>query len=163
MVVSTAGPALQPDIAYTPDYDKYAARAKRREQSGKLDKSLPHGFPQKLESDLVWDGKDLASKFDWAYRLTEHDLKEVDTAVKHFKGLNRPLGHLNPDTFPLPTLHATLRDISRELHSGHGFKVVQGLPVDDYTRQVHVVIYAGLSSHVPLFGVAKTTLGRGRA
>lgn len=58
------------------------------------------------------------------------------------------MGHLNPHTFPLPSLHNTLRDISRELHSGHGFKVVQGVPVDNYTTEDQVIIYAGLSSHV---------------
>ncbi|KAF4970368.1 hypothetical protein FZEAL_10060 [Fusarium zealandicum] len=148
MAAAATGPALQPDIAYTPNYESYSARVKRRQEAANLDTSLPPGFPSKLESDLVWDGKDLASKFDWSYRLTDHDINEINAAVKHFKSLNKPLGHVNPDTFPLPTLHATLRDISREIHLGRGFKVVQGLPVDNYTREENVMIYSGLASHV---------------
>lgn len=86
MAAATTSVASQPDIAYTPDYDKYVDRARRREKSGELDTSLPPGFPQKLESDLVWDGQNLASRFDWTYRLTDHDLEEIDAAVQHFKG-----------------------------------------------------------------------------
>jgi hypothetical protein len=62
--------------------------------------------------------------------------------------LNKPLGFVGPDTFPLPTLHPVFRDISRELHKGHGFKVLRGLPVDKHTREENVLIYAGVSSHI---------------
>ena len=48
----------------------------------------------------------------------------------------------------MPTLHSALRDISKELHFGHGFKVVRGLPVERHSREDNIIIYAGLSSHV---------------
>lgn len=41
-----------------------------------------------------------------------------------------------------------MRDISRELHLGHGFKVVRGIPVNSFTREKNIAIYAGLSSHI---------------
>ena len=58
------------------------------------------------------------------------------------------MGECSAETFPLPKLHATLREISNEVHNGHGFKVIRGLPVDNYTREENVIIYIGLSSHV---------------
>jgi hypothetical protein len=58
------------------------------------------------------------------------------------------MGHIGPDTFPLPKLHSKLRDISNEVHNGHGFKVVRGVPVDEYSRKDNIIIYAGISSHV---------------
>ena len=79
------GPVGQPDIAYTPNLESYKARVQRRQETEKLEKTLPSGFPQKLVSDLVWDGKDLAQTYDWNYVLTESDLKEVDNALQHFK------------------------------------------------------------------------------
>jgi hypothetical protein len=48
----------------------------------------------------------------------------------------------------LPNLHSTLRDISKELHFGHGFKVVRGLPVEQHSREDSFIIYAGISSHI---------------
>ena len=62
--------------------------------------------------------------------------------------LGKPLGFISQETFPLPNLHAELRAISRELHFGHGFKVVRGMPVGRHSREDNIIIYAGLSSHI---------------
>lgn len=75
----------QPDIAYAPDYDNYLSRVKRRQENEKLENTLPAGFPTKLESNLVWDGRNLAETYDWNYVLTESDIAEIDEALGHFK------------------------------------------------------------------------------
>lgn len=84
----------QPDISYAPDYDNYLSRIKRRQESEKLENTLPDGFPTKLESNLVWDGRNLAKTYDWNYVLTESDIAEIDAALRHFKceSLKRALG-----------------------------------------------------------------------
>lgn len=64
------------------------------------------------------------------------------------KALDKPLGFITPETFPLPTLHAQLRAISHELHHGHGFKVLRGLPVQKHPIEENIIIYAGVSSHI---------------
>ncbi|KAK3381750.1 hypothetical protein B0H63DRAFT_511500 [Podospora didyma] len=142
------GPPGQPDIGYAPDHDKYLARVKRRHETETLDKTLPDAFPEKLDSDLVWDGNTLAESYDWNYRLTEGDLEEIEAALKHFKSLGKPLGYINQETFPLPKLHATLREISKEIHTGHGLKVIRGVPVTEHPREENIIIYAGISSHI---------------
>ncbi|KAL3462243.1 hypothetical protein BJX64DRAFT_277316 [Aspergillus heterothallicus] len=142
------GPVGQPDIRYLPDPIKYAARTKRRLQTGDLPKTLPEGFPEKLESDLVWNGKSVGEVYDWNYHLTEEDVQEIKAALQHFKGLGVPLGHITQETFPLPNLHPTLRSISKEIHLGHGFKVIRGVPVDSHTREGNIIIYAGIASHI---------------
>lgn len=80
-----AGPPGQPDIAYAPDLNKYQDRTSRRQATEKLATTLPDGFPQKLESDLVWDGSNVTDSYEWSYVLTEADLVEIDAALKHFK------------------------------------------------------------------------------
>lgn len=146
--VVRSGPPGQPDIAYTPDYAKYLARAQRRTANEQLEKTLPTGFPRSLGSDLVWDNMDIADRFDWTYELTHGDLKEVDEALQYFKTLGKPLGYINQTTFPLPQLHRQLRDISDEIHNGFGFKVIRGLPIAAYSRADILTIYAGIASHV---------------
>jgi len=79
------GPPGQPDIGYSPDHKKYLDRTQRRRDTENLNGSLPPGFPRQLNSDLVWDGTSLASKYDWNYRLSEADLGEIEAALKHFK------------------------------------------------------------------------------
>lgn len=59
-----------------------------------------------------------------------------------------PLAHITKDTFPLPKVHAELRRLSYELHFGHGFFVIRGIRVDDYTREENIIIYTGLSAHI---------------
>ena len=166
------GPPGQPDIDYTPNLDKYRARVKRRKETEKLEKTLPEGFPKKLQSNLVWDGNDIVSRYKWTYELNEHEIEEIEDALNHFKckhqqswgqddtlmikkttALNKPLGYISQETFPLPKLHDTLRNISHEIHHEYGFKVLRGLPVSRHTREENVIIYAGVSAHIaPILG-----------
>lgn len=78
-------PPGQPDIAYAPDRRKWEARTARRLAEGNLRTTLPQGFPQQLQGDLVWDGANLAESYDWTYVLNTEQLSEIDAAVKHFK------------------------------------------------------------------------------
>ncbi|KAI3337240.1 TfdA family taurine catabolism dioxygenase TauD [Xylariaceae sp. AK1471] len=146
--LETPAPHGQPDISYHPDYKKWQARAARRLQEGDLPKSVPESFPKKLTGDLVWEGQTITDTFNWTYVLSPEHLAEIDRALTHFKGLDKPLGAVAQETFPLPTLHAELRRLSAELHTGHGFFVLRGLRVDKYTREENIIIYAGVSAHV---------------
>ncbi|KAH3964411.1 hypothetical protein HBH98_117340 [Parastagonospora nodorum] len=141
-------PPGQPDISYHPDWNKYQARVARRTQTEELPKNLPEGFPKELKGDLVWEGETLAQNYTWTYVFSADQLADIDNALAHFKSLNLSFGYITQETFPLPTLHAELRRLSRELHHGHGFFVLRGLDVDRYTREENVIIYAGISSHI---------------
>ncbi|KAE9963103.1 hypothetical protein BLS_009689 [Venturia inaequalis] len=142
-------PAIQPDIAYAPDFAKYQARTKKRLASENLhEQTLPAGFPTKLEGDFVWDGDSIQGTYEWVHELTDTEIAEIEDALQHFKSLNKGLGFIDRETFPLPQLHTVLREVSKELHYGHGFKVIRGLPVDKHTREDNFIIYAGVSSHI---------------
>lgn len=149
------GSGEQPDIEYHPDPPKYHARMELRlKDNPSLPKTpLPSVFPTKVEGPIVWEGKDWTDEKQWVYELSEAELKEINDAVEYFKGLNIPLGHINPTTFPLPTLSPTLRTLSRELYSGRGFFVLRTLPVDASSKLSTAIAFAGISSHVgPLRG-----------
>ncbi|KAL7621427.1 hypothetical protein AAE478_008749 [Parahypoxylon ruwenzoriense] len=141
-------PPGQPDISSIPDYQKWQARAARRLKTETLSTTVPVGFPEQLAGDLVWEGDTIAQTYDWTYVLNNDQLAEIDNAVAYFKGLGLTLGHIAPDTFPLPNLHPELRRLSRELHDGHGFFVIRGLRVEEHSREDNVIIHAGLSAHI---------------
>lgn len=63
-------------------------------------------------------------------------------------GLDKSLGYVSKSTFPLPTLGPVLSGIAKELHTGRGFSVLRGIPVDSYSREDVVIIYGGVSSYV---------------
>ncbi|KAJ5204489.1 uncharacterized protein N7498_005368 [Penicillium cinerascens] len=146
--VQTITHPAQPDIQYHPDFLKYQDRTRRRKETESLHTTLPAGFPAQLISPLVWEGKEVENRSDWIYMLNDSQLDEIDTALKSFKALNQPLGYIDQSTFPLPTLHATLRNLSKDTHSGRGFFVLRGLRVDDYSREDNIIIYAGVSAHI---------------
>ncbi|KZZ98366.1 Taurine catabolism dioxygenase TauD/TfdA [Moelleriella libera RCEF 2490] len=143
------GPPGQPDIAYTPDWDSYQDRIKRRQETERIDSgTLPPGFPAKLHSSLAWTGATVTDQYQWSYELSQSDLAEIQQALESFKASERPLGEISHETFPLPTLHPQLRSISDEIHNGPGFKVIRGIPVERFTRRDNIIIYAGIASHV---------------
>ncbi|KAJ5158403.1 Taurine catabolism dioxygenase TauD/TfdA [Penicillium coprophilum] len=146
--VQTITVPTQPDIQYHPEYEKYKERTRRRKETETLQSTVPAGFPEKLTSPLVWEGKEVEERDDWIYQLNKDQLDEIDAALKSFKALGLSLGHINQSTFPLPTLRPALRDISKEIHTGRGFAVLRGLRIDDYSREDNVIIYAGVSSHI---------------
>jgi hypothetical protein len=75
----------QPDIQYAPDFTKYEARSRRRQQAEALrSQALPTGFIPRLSSELVWDGKSL-DNYDWNFVLTQEDIEELEHALAHFK------------------------------------------------------------------------------
>ncbi|OQD60218.1 hypothetical protein PENPOL_c026G01788 [Penicillium polonicum] len=122
-------------ISYVPNFDEYQLRAKRRQAEEDLSTSLPQGFPAQLHSPLT-------------YSLSSLEIDEINSALRHFQSLNLPLGCITPVTFPLPTLRPNLRDLSKIIHSGRGFFVLRGLPVDQYTQDETVIVYAGISSYI---------------
>ncbi|KAG6829270.1 hypothetical protein H0H92_005090 [Tricholoma furcatifolium] len=142
--------ARQPDIEYHPNEAKYKARTARRlaEDPTLPNTPLPEGFPEKVESPLVWQGSDWKGEKEWVYELNSDQLKEIDDALKHFRSLDKPLGHISRTTFPLPNLGPILSDLAREIHTGRGFFVLRTIPVDSYTREENAIIYAGVSSYV---------------
>jgi len=83
--VDIAGPPGQPDIGYTPDLDKYLARVQQRLATEKLEKTLPTGFPTKLQSDLVWDAQKIESSYNWTYELNAEELEDIENGLKHFQ------------------------------------------------------------------------------
>lgn len=78
----------QPDISYAPDRERWTTRTAQRlaEDPTLLSIQLPEGFPRKLDSALVWEGKDWKNESQWVYNLSPADLKEIDEAVRHFHG-----------------------------------------------------------------------------
>jgi hypothetical protein len=92
-LASVSLPPGQPDIAYTPNFDNYKARTQKRLATEQLENKLPAGFPSQLKSDLVWDGHDIAEKYDWVYQLSGKEVDEIEEALTHFKCLHNSKLH----------------------------------------------------------------------
>jgi len=144
----TQRPPGQPDISYHPDFEKYQLRTERVKAQLPHPTRLPDGFPDQLTGGLVWDGKDFTNELEWTFSLNEDHLAEIHEALLHFKSLNKPIGYVDPKTFPLPKLCPLLREEAQFVQNGRGFFVLRGLQVDRYSREENIIIYTGISSYI---------------
>ncbi|KAE8140795.1 hypothetical protein BDV38DRAFT_239411 [Aspergillus pseudotamarii] len=136
-------------IPYFPDRAEYEARARSVPQHEIDAAVLPEGFPTHISSKMAWDRESISSYEDeYILNLNDSQLKEIEDALRQFKALGKPLELLSPATFPLPSLHSILRGISDNIHTGTGFSLVRGIPVDRYSAEENMIIYAGVSSHI---------------
>lgn len=51
--------------------------------------SLPNGFPAVLSSPLAWTGQQFARQSDYIHHLDADEIREIDAALKYFKGESR--------------------------------------------------------------------------
>ena len=132
-----------------------------------LSTPLLEGFPQKLDSPLVWEGKDSKNESQWVYHLSSAELLEIDEAVHHFNGKLKPVefyclcwywdrfGHSFRPYIPWNAPFADPRTylgqiITRTSLWKRGFchLMLRTIPVDSYSKADNVLIYAGVSSYV---------------
>src|SRR5258706_15012367 len=95
-------------------------------------------FPPEIGDASAWYGPDLKRSTDWIARLSEADIKEVESAAHESAGeLERSsvdLTSINTEDFPLPTLGPRLRRLMDEVISGRGFVLIKALPVERWTK-----------------------------
>jgi len=135
---------------------------------------LPAGLPHQLVGQLAWTGSDF-DESDWVVVLSEEDLKEVDGAVAHFKGMapprllrrmrapvsSRTPTRLTPgaglelggecvsrDNFPLPTVGTKLDKASHDIHNGRGFGLIRGVKPGRFSVEDMTLVYLGVSAYI---------------
>lgn len=87
---------MHPDytnVPYYPNYEEYTARNNNRLDDDNIDQTLPPGFPQLLNSKMVWEGESFSldehmssDGTECILELNGSQLAEIDTALKHFQG-----------------------------------------------------------------------------
>ncbi|WWC88100.1 uncharacterized protein L201_003004 [Kwoniella dendrophila CBS 6074] len=113
---------------------------------------LPEGFPAQVESKALWDGKVLINQPEkWLYTFTPSDIQAIEDAYNHFLSLNLLKDDLSQETFPISKdtdLFKALSTAKSEINHGLGFRVLRGLPVDEWKREKQLTIFAGISSYI---------------
>lgn len=102
-----------------------------------------------LQGADCWQAADLADPSGWQYELRRNDIEELEAAYTVLAGDFLRTGITD---FPLPRLHAKIREIGRELELGRGFFLIRGFPADKFTEDECARIFWGLGAH---FGLAE--------
>ncbi|ODN75600.1 hypothetical protein L202_06719 [Cryptococcus amylolentus CBS 6039] len=113
---------------------------------------LPEGFPEQDHAASDWDGRVLINQPEkFLYKFTPEDISLINKAHDHFISLNLHKDLISPSTFPIPedsTLYKALRHAEHEINHGLGLRVLRGLPVDEWTREKQLAVFAGVSSYI---------------
>jgi len=105
--------------------------------------------PKKLDNPASWKGKDLSQHPEkWITTFTDNNIQELETAAKHFLSLNKDIGEITQEAFPLATLASTLSKLKQRLIKGIGFAVLRGLPTDNYHQEFAATIFCGIGAHL---------------
>ncbi|HEV8673602.1 MAG TPA: TauD/TfdA family dioxygenase [Methylomirabilota bacterium] len=95
----------------------------------------------------------MARSARWLRTLDRAALDEIDAALRVARGRRLRWDQTTRESFPLPTLRATLAEIAGELEDGGGVVNLRGLPVERYSADELRQIWFGLGSHLgrPVF------------
>ncbi len=85
-----------------------------------------------FDNPKVWARPDL-SPADWTVSLNATALTELDTVVKDLRLQNLPVHMLSPDQFELTATEKAMKDVRNRAFDGHGFAIVDRLPLDDWS------------------------------
>jgi hypothetical protein len=111
--------------------------------------NLALDYPTKLDIPAAWYGPEMANNPNlWTYNLTSTDIEELEIAVQIFKRTKKPLGHISKYDFPLENLESLLNELNKELLIGRGFKLLRGLPIEDYSIETCAIMFCGIGSYL---------------
>ena len=112
-----------------------------------------------IEGAAVWQGPDLGITDDFAHRLTDAEIAEIDTAVQAI--IQGGIEHIaiNCRNFELPQLGKRLSLMRDDvLLRGRGFMVIRGVPVERYSIQEAAAAFLGIGAY---FGKPVSQNGKG--
>jgi len=122
----------------------------------------PDGLPpmpgRELTGPQVWYGEELTNSDEWIYFLSNHEITEIDHALKSVRDKSDDLLNIGCNDFILPTLGPKLIELRDEILRGRGFVLIRGLNVESYTKHDAAIIFWGIGRH---FGQARSQNGKG--
>jgi hypothetical protein len=85
-----------------------------------------------FDNPKVWARKDL-SPSDWLVRVDDAVKKELQAVVHSLREQNLSIYMLQPEQFELVATRELMRQVRRHAYDGHGFAIVDRLPLEDWS------------------------------
>ncbi len=103
---------------------------------------------QLIETPAVWYGAGFVQSDEWIHRLTSAEIAELDVAVAGVRERGQTIIAVQREDFPLPSLGPVLKNIQNEVVNGRGFVLIQGVPVQRYSREEAIIAYWGIGRYL---------------
>ena len=105
-------------------------------------------LPPEIHDNAAWYGREVGGREDWIERLSENEVREVESAVERVHESRRDVATVTAVDVPLPTLGPRLKGILEEVLNGRGFVLIKGLPVERWTRRKAAVAFLVIGVHL---------------
>jgi hypothetical protein len=96
----------------------------------------------------AWRGPETQQGGIYSYKLTLSDLQEVETALQQAASQELDPARIGKAQFPLGQLGVSLQEVARQLESGVGYCLIQGIPVDRYNLAETGVLLCAMGAHL---------------
>ncbi len=107
------------------------------------------GLPSEITGPAAWVGPDMAkNERAWLYQLSRCDVEDLEMAARHYLSLDRDVGAITADDFPLTSFAVHLKALQQKLLHGNGIEVLRGLPVADYSQEFAATVFCGIGAHL---------------
>ena len=97
----------------------------------------------------AWYGPEMTQKkSEWIWHLSKDEILELEAAAAPIANSNVEIARIKQADFPLPTLGLKFMGLRQELIKGHGFYLIKGLPIENYTDREKITIFYGLGTYL---------------
>lgn len=105
--------------------------------------------PNQITGPSVWTGLEMVDRQnEWIVDLSADDIADLEQAAHHYLSLNRDIGEIRKEDFPLRRFDQHLAELRKTLINGIGFEIIRGLPVDNYSQEMAAAIFCGVGAHL---------------
>ncbi|BBK30106.1 hypothetical protein STHU_07400 [Allostella humosa] len=101
---------------------------------------------KRIETRAAWKGSEVDYRTQMMHRFVDDEVAEIDAALKVCG--ERDIAQITRESFPLPTMGATLSRLQDELLDGTGVVLMRGFPRERYSSDEMARIYVGLGVHL---------------
>ena len=106
-------------------------------------------LPDYFTGASAWQGQQLRdTPATWIYTLSDEDVTCLEAAATHYLSLDRDIGEIKPEDFPLGDFINHVDALQQTLLNGIGFEVIRGLPIERYSKEFAAAIFCGIGSHL---------------
>lgn len=102
-----------------------------------------------ISTPSAWLGKDMAKHPEnWLINLTADDVEDIEQAAHYYLSLDKDVGEITADDFPLKHFNKHLSKLQDKLVNGIGFEVLRGLPIQNYDQKFAATVFCGIGAHI---------------
>jgi TfdA family taurine catabolism dioxygenase TauD len=109
---------------------------------------------QPVSHPAAWYGADMVAQAEqWRIPFTAAEISELESVGQRLLDQKLSLELISKSNFEVPRVGEKLQRVAQEVHTGRGFCVLRGLPVQQWGEALTSIIYWGMGHHLGKPGV----------